>query len=331
MNRRLVSINLAKWVLVGLLFSGVAMPLGVFAEGIQVVASNHVFFGPDPNKRTKLIPYAEVHWEIYGASLTWLEPHFEAKILTTIIATTDTGKVYETSYILQTPPFADSTGVRSQRIGDIARFFVPVGKTVSVSLTLTDLNAEAGSRAFTYKDTLRAEPLTGPRLSSLQIVDTAFGADKLSEPRYEKDGQVIIPLSGAYLAEGRHTLHYYAEVYQPQALLSPYLVSTWISRKAGEDAVNKLSRMDTAAVAPIGAMMGKLPTATLGSGNYYLNMALLDDQLQTITVRSSFFQLQNAKPEPLPVETQASRDTTLARASGDLAKTVDKKGKTSPE
>lgn len=288
------------------------------AHAIQAVAAKSLFFAPDDKDKRILQPYIELSWEVNPNTIAWVKDagNYMGKVIAAIEATNDTGIIYSTTYVVQAGPLVDVAIIPEQRIADLKRFYAVPGM-VRIQLTLTDGNRP--DQKFVFKDSVAVSLPQNAFLSDIQLLDTTL---PLSAPNiFEKNGRLQIPKNDNFIPETRKSISYYAEVYQPSAVLLPLVAKTFITYKSGGGPVHGLLKVDTLALQQVSPLQGVLPTTKLASGNYLLNVLLQDMQQQTIASKHFFFQVANKNPEQ---DVAVTMDTaTVAKSSAAPVNIVD--------
>lgn len=268
------------------------------ARAIEAVVSFAVFQKPAPTPAATDSAFLEVYWQINPASLHYRRGDsslLSARIQTRLRVYEDTTPIREDRYVLQTRPLPPGAAA-AQPIVELQRFYLPKGD-FRISLQLAEPDFPAG--AFLYQDSVRIGGLEGPAYSSLQLIDTSYPG--LQPGPFLKNGQQQIPKMVNFLDEGQRHLGYYLELYRTDKLAAdrfPLVQRIYISRRKEEEAMVRFQQYDTLRTgAPVTSFLHSVQTATLPSGNYYLQAELKDKYGQVLTTQSVFFQAVNQHPE----------------------------------
>ncbi len=320
---RLIREQLSTVIVNSLTIFAVFTPL--LSKATQAVVMHNIFYAPEENGLSKLKPYVEIYWQVDPQSILFNKEQniWQGKIKTDIIVRSDTSIVAQAHYILETSPVTEGAQTLNQKIIDLQRFHLPDGH-FSIELKLSDLTSKRND--FIYKDTFSAHSVAPtPFFSDIQLVDTSVASSKQSP--FQRNNHLQIPLCTNFLDDQRKSIHYYAELYNTHTLTpgqQPVTRKVFISRKEFGPAYNQIMHTDTALLSLLQITEGKLSTATLPSGNYYLNMIIEDKQLQRLAAQSLFFQIINSNPAPLevkaetpaPADSAATASNSSAPASG---------------
>lgn len=289
------------------------------AHAVEAVMNHAVFRGE------KSEAYIEVYWSVNPASLHYRKDSagkLSARIRTQLRITGDTGVVYKELYYLQTKPFDPAEG-DAQPILEQIQASVPIG-SITVELQLSE-DGHPASNAY-YRDTLAVPSLTGPTYSTLQLLDTFFASYTSSV--FLKAGYQQLPRALNFYDEGQQRLHIFTELYRTADLpeLSfPLTQTVYISKNKGEQLLAGLSVKDTiAAASPIHRFRHSFSTASLPSGNYYVNASLRTSAGVELTSTATFFQTINKNPVTIQADSAGDTPTSIGQVKGtylDLNKT----------
>jgi GWxTD domain-containing protein len=273
---------------------------------IQAVVTHNTFYSPTGDDLNALEPYLEVYWQMNPNTLPFVneEGVWRSRIQTDLVVRTDTGIVYEEHYVLETSPFEDANQALAQNIMDMKRFRIPSGK-MYIELKLSDVVVK--SHVFIYADSVQADASRpGVFYSDIQLVDTFIQS---AEPGiFQRNGQIQIPMSSNFLNEQTKEVRYYAELYNAHTVLKdelPLVQHIYVSKKTQEDVVFGLRKTDTIVSDNVNVISGSFSTASLPSGNYYLNVSLANKFEQKLAYSSVFFQLVN----PHPIQRTVAKDS----------------------
>lgn len=280
-----------RWVricLISLLFS-------VQASAINIIPSYNIFYMPTDNSVPK--PYIELYWQVGANTIQYRQDSagiWLGKILTDIQISSDTGVIVHDQYILSTTPANSIKAAQLQNIIDLHRYILPTGD-VKINIKLKDIYT-GDSTAYEESITVLAGK-SEPFLSGLQILDTTYVQD--IGGMFSKNNSTQVPLCADFLADHRRQLHYYIEVYNSlkvDTTVWPLVQKCYISKKAGEGAIYRLSSTDTVDPAVVLPILGHFDISPLPSGNYYLNFQISDQAGNRLAQKELFFQRSNANP-----------------------------------
>ncbi|RYE24386.1 MAG: GWxTD domain-containing protein [Sphingobacteriales bacterium] len=286
-----------------------AMLMGIQAKAIEAVSSYTLFY---LQAKDSYKPYIEVYWQIHPASLQMsqgADSMWSGTIETTVTLTSDTGVVVRDAFALQTPAAESREQASYQTVIDLHRYSLPTGK---IKLELQFSDGHKPQNTYTYSDSFTVAPIgTEPFYSGIQLVDTTYKTTR--ESIFQKNDQLQIPLSMNYIGDDRTRLRFYTELYHSDAAkhYGRLTQNTYISKKALDKPVLNLITTDTINAAHIIPFNGMFDISTLPSGNYYLNVALLDEKQNQLAAKSIFFQRSNIAPEKRKA-TDTSEDTSFA-------------------
>lgn len=285
---------------------------------IEAVVSRAIFYSYDTPGKVK--PYIETCWEINPRTLVYTkspEGTLAADVITRMMFFDDLGnQLHEESYLLQTKPKAKAEELVAQNIIDTRKIYLPAGH---ITMYLMFSNKDDSTNAFRYTDTftILKNVASVPLYSSLQLLDTAF-ANTTNTP-FLKNGKQQIPLCSNFYDDWRNRLHYYVELYNASALGKedyPLTQSVFISKKEGQVAYERFFEKDTIlSGSKMLPFSGDFDIGTLGSGNYYLNVHLLNSRKKVLATNVVFFQRMKPKPEALPTDTATNHAATRSVAA----------------
>jgi GWxTD domain-containing protein len=265
--------------------------------GIEAVLSHTTFYLPDSSGNLR--PYVEVAWQANPKSLHYVRS--QLKTLSSIIAAdiifkNDTGIVREDRYNLQTPPKNTEQEILAMNVIKIHRYGLPAGHfNITVKLNdITDTNNK-----IIINDTLTiSEPNSNPIFSGIQLLDTAYYAK--TDNVFTKNDVTQIPLCTNFLDDHHSILHFYYELYNTRYTTKeeyPLVQHTFISQRENESPFTRFSKFDTIQQGQVLPFLGNFKITTLPSGNYYINVSLVNGLHRQVASSSLFFQRFNPNPE----------------------------------
>ena len=275
------------------------------AAPLEAVAGHAVF------RTATDSPYVQLFWQINPQTLHYRKDslgRLSARVRTQLRISSDTGIVYKDVFYLQSKPFRPEEQ-DAPRILEQERIKLTEGR-FSIELALSEDGRPDGR--FYYRDTFDVRRET-PQYSDLQLLDTFFASTVPSV--FLKDGYQQLPRPLNFYDEGAQLVHAYAELYHTASLPPssfPLTQVFYISKRRAERDLS-LSLTDTIrSAAPVLSFRHTLSTATLASGNYWLNATLRAASGVTIASGSVFFQTINQHPLEKAPDT-AAMDTAAAR------------------
>ncbi len=304
-------IILSKFVLfAALFFCFSVVPNRV--EAIQGVASGTVFYLPDTNGQVGNA-YLELYWQIDPFSLHYRKDSngaLVAWVQTDIVISNDTGVLFEDSYLLATDP-ADPERASQRVIMDLRRLTLPYGKC-KLELKLTEPEFPAQSFVYRQELDIPTPQSNHPLYSGIQLVDTLFLSPDVSNV-FARNGYIQIPLAINFIDEDRKVLRYYSELYQTINLDTatfPIVQHSYISRREDGGMIPFLQKRDTMPAATVLPVIGTFDLSSLPSGNYFLNLRLIDRGGREVAAQNFFFQLLNKNPVSREDTAKKTEDTT---------------------
>ena len=251
--------------------------------------------------------YLELYWQINPTSLHYRKDslgRLSSKIQTIIRITSDSGKVHEDRFELQTLPFdpgqTDAPPTLDKISIDLAQ-----GK---YQIELQLFEEAYPQQKFTHKDNIVVAELKGPEVSSVQLLDTFFASKESGQ--FQKRGMQQLPRVLPFFDEGQFRLHAYAEFYPTQSLSAesyPLQRTIFISRQKGQRDVGGHSSTDSIKTyTAISVSRQTFDLEDLASGNYYLNVVVRNALGSRIAEQSTFFQTLNKNPK---TKTVAGKDS----------------------
>jgi GWxTD domain-containing protein len=270
----------------------------IHANAIDAVVAHTVFYLHDSAHNNSLWPAVETYWEINPHTIhysTTPEKTIIGRIKAHIIFTSDSGFVKDEQFILQTVPSTNVKDLGSHRIIDLRRYFLTPG-TFHMKFILTDVADSINQ--YTYTDTFTIPaPVSTAFYSGLQLLDTTVLS--AAKTIYEKNGRQQIPVCTNFLDEPKHTLHYYAELYDANLVSKndyPLVQKVYIARKPDESPIDNFIRKDTIKGGEFSTLSGDFDIRYLGSGNYYLVATLENNYHAPVATNCLFFQRLNLHP-----------------------------------
>lgn len=240
-------------------------------------------------------PYVQLFWQIAPKTLHYKKDslgRLTARIRTQIRISTDTGAVYKDVFFLQTKPF-NPDQEEAPRILEQERIKLNAGN-YNIELFLAE-DGRSDSRYY-YHDTF-AVYNASLQYSSIQLLDTFF-ASTVPSPLL-KDGFQQLPRPLNFYDEGQQTVNSYTELYGTTTLSAdafPLKQFFYFSKRRGEhnagtDAVDTITGPKA-----IWSFRHSLSTASMPTGNYWLNVSLRAASGVELASSATFFQTLNKKP-----------------------------------
>lgn len=270
------------------------------AQAINAVMSHTIFYLPDTGGTFS--PYVEVSFQINPVTLHFVRSDLKtlsSMVQTDIVFSTDTGVVREDKYTLQTPPRNTPEEVKELNVMKLHRYGLPAG-SYKLRVSLTDIT-DTTNRCEIVDTFTITEPGPRPFFSEIGLLDTSFAATE--DNMLRKNDDIQVPLCTNFLDENHTHIHYYVELYNTQGVLKaeyPLVLHTFISQRENESAFTKFSKFDTIIPGQVVPCLGDFKITPLGSGNYYINVSLVNSLHQQVAIRSMLFQRFNKNPEKEP-------------------------------
>ena len=294
---------MARWL--GLLIFSFFITFHTYA--IEAVVAHTTFYLPDTAKQG-FKPYIELVWQINPRSLHYVRSvknTLSSIITTDIIFRTDTGIMREDRYDMQTPPKENEKDVLAMNMLRLHRYGLPAGK-ITLQFSLTDITDT--TNRFVYTDTFTIMPPGSAFYSGIQLLDTVYPAT--GNNIFQKNNEEQIPMSTNFLGDDKRFLKYYFELYNSSLIPTdeyPLIQHTFISQRENDAALMRFSKYDTIKPNTVLPCQGSFKITTLTSGNYYINVTLVNRLHRQIAVSSQFYQRYNKSPEKLPDDTAQNK------------------------
>jgi GWxTD domain-containing protein len=278
----------------GLFFLGLLICGQVSA--IDAVVQHTVFYQTAKQQKDSFFPFAEICWQINPNSIRYktnADKNIISEIKVDIVFNNDAGVIAQDHFIMQTSPRKNVEALASLNIMEQKRYVLPSGM-VRMQFTLTDV--QDVSNKFVLTDSFLIEPAANtPFYSELQLVDTVLKSE-LKSP-FQRDGLLKLPIATNFIDEHIRSLHYYTELYNSSKIDSKSLIQKIsISKQENDFPSGRFLKTDTIKPQSTMQVYGEMPIGYLGSGNYYLNIALEDMAGATLASKSLFFQRFNKHP-----------------------------------
>ncbi len=135
-------------------------------------------------------------------------------------------------------------------------------------------------------------------LAAPKLLDTFYQSPQ-PEGVFVRDGLLSLPLAANFLGDEKRDLHFYTEAYESgeaQKAKKPLRFESKILK--GDAPFGRFSRTDTCNFRNgVATLYATLPVTKLPSGNFVLQLSLLDAQGKVLETRTRSFQRSNASPE----------------------------------
>lgn len=278
--------------------------------GISALPAHSVFYMPPTDGKSGQ-PYLETYWQIDPQSVNFIQDTaglWIGKIKTEIKVYCDTGTIANDKYYLKTTKASSLRAAQLQNIMDLHRYVVPAGKTIYITLKLSENGFE--KKAFSYTDSVFIEPQETPYYSQVQLLSNVYKYDE-EQNMFYKNGHLQVPLCFDFLDEPQKQLYYYLELYGTDKIKAadlPLTQDVFISKKEFAYVVYKLKNADTIRLGKITPVLDSFRVDVLPSGNYHVNVILRNNKGQKIAQQSLFFQRSN--PNPYVPEDTTTADST---------------------
>ena len=243
------------------------------------------------------VPEPLLYWQVKPSSLHFVttgNATVTARMLTDIIFADDEGILQEDHFILETPP-RTVDALSSLHILEQRKYSIDnqIQGRVKIFLVITDLNDTASryryTDSFEVTDSKQLPFLGGIKL--LAAPDSATGTQ--------------LPLCSNFFDDSKRMFYSSVELYNTSNIEAgryPLSLHTRISKKLNEGFLPGFAKADTFQLNKVPTVYNsKLPIGALTSGNYYINVHLLDKDGVSITGQSLFFQRMNTHPDKLEI------------------------------
>jgi GWxTD domain-containing protein len=289
-----------RFLFLALLLTGFSRP----AMALEASAAHAVFLKSADSSNL------ELYWEVNPVTLHYHKDtlgRLVARIRTQIRISNVAGVLYKDLYYLETKPFYEDAPA-APRVLEQQRIVVPHGR-LTIELYLSEEGHPEGN--FYHRDTLTVLPSAAPSYSTLQLLDTIIASP--AQSIFLKNGYHQLPRSLNFYDEGQQRVHMYVELYRTSEVEPasfPLIQTIYLSKRKGERDLSNMSVTDTIrSGAPRHVFRHSFTTATLPSGNYYLNSSLRDIHGAELASGTTFFQTINK--HPVEEKAVANTDTTL--------------------
>ncbi len=296
----------------------ISMLTAINAHAIEAAVAYTPFYLPGDGQ-----PFIEINWQVNPASLRFMQEAntFVSKIRTDITVKNDSALLAEDHFILQTIPTATLEAAKQQNITDLHRYMAAFG-TITVQIKLTDLRDTTNTFNWKQQIDINGPFNKQPFYSGIQLLDTFYNTTEKSV--FFKNDKFQLPLSANFLDDYRHSLKFYAELYQSNLVSKdeyPLVQWVYVSKRPHEGSVYGLQQEDTVHPGAVLPYIGSFNIDALPSGNYYLNIDLRNNLKKTIASSNVFFQRSNPDPVVATDTGTTSKDSVEKVNIFDLSKT----------
>jgi GWxTD domain-containing protein len=211
---------------------------------------------------------------------------YQGKLKTSIVVANKNEIVNSKIYILQSTEY-NSLDRISADLKDVVRLYVPVEDTLSLAISIQDVNDTSAS-FYSEIDIFVKEKESG-FLSDIMLINSADKSKKINP--FSRNGLSVMPKFLNYYPTEIKEVKFYTEFYQKETF-DKYLVRYLITNEEGVfvDGYASHKRIDSQAYASI---VSGFDISELPSGNYYLFMELKDSSNNIIERKRTFFQRSN--------------------------------------
>lgn len=238
-------------------------------------------------------PYVEMYFTFLGKTLQYEtnEKGFRGCIELTIIFKQD-GDVKHFDKIYVDAPVLDDT-LNKKDFVFVHRMFVNSG-IYNVELIVRDTLNKTSSGENRFFDVIQIFPLENEvKCSGIQLIEKASLTTQ--ENMFSKSGYDLYPYMNDYYPSSVNKIQAYMEFYNTQHVLGndEFLVRTYIQKVTSTQPFEQYvqtKRMKSSGIVPF---VVAFDIALLPSGNYYLNIELINKNNQVMASQKVFFQRSN--------------------------------------
>lgn len=215
--------------------------------------------------------------------------NLQAKVeITQIFSVGDSVVVFD-KYLLDSPLMADSV---VDDFYDVRRYTLDAG-IYDYELIIKDaLTGESvqGSQAIQIEG-VNANEIG---ISDLEFIEDAYKTDEQSN--FTKSGYFLLPFMTNYYPPEYNKIAFYTEIYNTSQLISPdaeFLFTCSISNYPEGTPVNDIFKFKRLSANPVVPVIMFVPIENLPSGEYNLNVHVIDKKGDTLQTKTEFFQRRN--------------------------------------
>jgi len=253
---------------------------------MEVIVSSAGFFAGKTGHYTEIYTMVPA-WELQMAMDK--DKVMKAKVQCTLIIRKDSSIVYADKYVLNSRAIKDSNDINFCLI-DQKRIALKPG-IYQLELFAKDVNDS--SNVYKTKQSLHVQDCDARlSISDIELVESFQAAS--TENIYVKNGLELQPQVLEFYGDNMKKLNFYAEVYHSDLSNAgqKLLLKTILTQENGIPLADfgMAKKVDAAPVIPL---MQTIDISNLKTGNYYLEISLIDQHGKTLASRSSFLHRLN--------------------------------------
>ncbi|MBN4072808.1 GWxTD domain-containing protein [Crocinitomix catalasitica] len=175
---------------------------------------------------------------------------------------------------------------------DVRRYSLPAG-VYQYELIIKDVNS---GEEITAKQSIKIEEFEASAInfSDIEFIQDAVKSD--DKNNFTKNGFFILPYLTNYFPPETDKIAFYTELYNTAAILGagePFLLTFSLSDYDTGRSIEDIFRFQRLQAATVNPVIGFLPIENLPSGNYYLEITMINKNNDTLKTESVFFQRRN--------------------------------------
>lgn len=299
-----------------IIWSVFLLTCGLKASGIQATATHTLFYKQNKKDSTQLQANIVLSWRAQNPSIHFKKNNagqFVAEMVCIIRLSNDTGVLKEETFVIKTAPQNNPADAYRQLVADQYEYAVTAGDyEIEMVLYETDYKNEL----YQYTENIKVPdyPSKANFLSEIQLLDTSFESN--ANTVYNRNKRLDLTLGSNYLSERKDSVLFYFELYTNKIKdihsSASIKINSYISWKAFESEIPKYIQTDSILSAGSTQVFYKrFPLKELKSGNYYLNIVLVEDNI-IIDKKALFFQLYNPNQKKIISKTDTVPDSLKA-------------------
>jgi GWxTD domain-containing protein len=243
-------------------------------------------------------PYVETYLDVDGSTAKLLlndAGKLQGKIEVQWIFKKEDSIVNVNKYNMLSPEIDPRSSDRIDFI-DQQRVQLPYGE-YDLELSIRDVNNDG--KALQMKHHVKMDfPENEVSISDIEQLQSFTTSQ--TENKFTKSGYDLLPYVNAFYPNELEVIKFYAEIYKTDEVVGEnYLVRYYISRKDNHRLVENLIGQVKQSPAKVNVVLAELPVSSLPSGNYNLNIEILNKENKLLAFKQTFFQRSNIKTNPV--------------------------------
>jgi len=238
-------------------------------------------------------PYIETYFAFAGNSIKYTKKDniFKGCVELTFILKKEGQISFFDKILIDSPSFADSTQIKDFTY--VYRLYVDTGiyNLEIITRDTSDKTSKAENRFF---ELIQIQPLNQEiNISDIQIIEKIEPAE--NENILTKNGYNIYPYVSDYFPNKINKLQAYLEIYNTTNVFSNdnFLIRYYISKYTSDKPLDNYIVSKRAKSEKIIPLIIGFDISNLPSGNYYLNIEILDKNNKQVSIKKLFFQRSN--------------------------------------